>query len=149
MNAIAPIADKLGKLIRLLSSDRDGEVLGAAYAIKRALKTAGLDVHALAQQIEKPAFNEADAKKLYDAGYQSGYQATAATQSNNDVTFHDISSPLATWHETARWCQQRNEQLRSREREFVDQMCGETLWRAPTDKQGRWLKSIYYTLGGR
>jgi hypothetical protein len=37
MSTLAPIADKLGKLIRLLSSDKDGEVLAAARAIGRAL----------------------------------------------------------------------------------------------------------------
>ena len=47
MNALAPIAPKLGKLILLLSSPHDGEVVSSARAIERSLKAVGLDFHAL------------------------------------------------------------------------------------------------------
>ena len=43
---------RLGKLIRLLSSDQPGEVAAAAGAINRALKTAGIDIHELAAVVE-------------------------------------------------------------------------------------------------
>ena len=43
--------DKLGKLIRMLSSDKDGEVLAAASAIKRTLAAEGSDIHALADAL--------------------------------------------------------------------------------------------------
>jgi hypothetical protein len=42
---------KLHKLILLLSSDVDGEVLGAARAIGRTLQTAGRDWHDLADAL--------------------------------------------------------------------------------------------------
>jgi hypothetical protein len=41
--------DKLIKLVRLLSSDKDGEVLGAVAAIERTLKSNGLSFHDLAE----------------------------------------------------------------------------------------------------
>ena len=44
---------RLGKLIRLLSSDRPGEVVAAAGAINRALQAAGLDIHRLADVVER------------------------------------------------------------------------------------------------
>jgi len=146
--ALAPIADKLGKCIRLLSSDRDGEVVAAAHAIRRVLRSAGLDVHALADQVENPPgnFNAAEARKLYDTGYMQGFRA--ATMANSQDRLRDIRSPLPSWHETALWCQ-RSERLRPREREFVDQMAAQTLWREPTERQRRWLKSIYHRLGGK
>jgi hypothetical protein len=148
-SVLSPIAGRIAQLIRLLSSDRDGEVIAAARALGRTLHGAGLDVHSLAEQIEKGSgsFNETEARKLYDAGYEQGYQA--GTSANGREGFHDISSPLATWHETAHWCQQHSEQLRPREHEFVDQMTAQTLWREPTERQGRWLKSIYHRLGGK
>jgi hypothetical protein len=43
---------QLGKLVRLLSSNKDGEVLAAAHAIKRTLATRGLDFHNLAAAVE-------------------------------------------------------------------------------------------------
>jgi hypothetical protein len=54
MTALAPIAPKIAKLIPLLSSDKDGEVLAATRAIERTLKSAGLDLHALAAAIGDP-----------------------------------------------------------------------------------------------
>ena len=45
---LAPVASKLARLIPLLSSDKDGEVFGAARAIGRTLHSAGLDWHDLA-----------------------------------------------------------------------------------------------------
>ena len=47
--------DRLGKLLRMLSSDKDGEVLAATAAIKRTLATEGLDIHSLADVLCQPA----------------------------------------------------------------------------------------------
>jgi hypothetical protein len=44
---------KLGKLLRLLASDKDGEVIAAASALKRTLGAAGLDLHDLAAAAER------------------------------------------------------------------------------------------------
>jgi hypothetical protein len=44
-------SDKLAKLVRLLSSDKDGEVLAAAAAIRRTLAAEGSDIHALADAL--------------------------------------------------------------------------------------------------
>jgi hypothetical protein len=148
-STLAPIADRLSKLIRLLSSDRDGEVVATARAIRRTLRSEVRDVHALAEQVKSPlgSFNEAEAHKLYDAGHEQGYQAAIST--NERACFHDVSSPLSSGHDTARWCRQRSERLGSREREFIDQMTAQTLRREPSERQGRWLKSIFYRLGGK
>jgi len=52
MPKLEPVAGKLGKLIRLLSSNRDGEVLATVFAIRRTLESEKLDLHALAAVIE-------------------------------------------------------------------------------------------------
>ena len=49
------IANKLAKLLPMLSSDQDGEVVGAARAIDRVLKAARLDWHALADIVSRSA----------------------------------------------------------------------------------------------
>jgi hypothetical protein len=54
MNALVPVAPKIGKLIVLLSSDKDGEVLSAARTIGRTLHGAGASWHDLAAAIERP-----------------------------------------------------------------------------------------------
>jgi hypothetical protein len=43
---------KVGKLLRLLGSDKPGEVLAAVTALKRTLESASLDVHDLAAIVE-------------------------------------------------------------------------------------------------
>ena len=59
---------KLASSIRLLASDREGEILAAARAIPRALKAAGADIHTLAALVEQTGggeLSEAEMKKLY------------------------------------------------------------------------------------
>lgn len=59
------ILPRVAQLVRLFSSDRDGEVLGAVRAIGRTLNASGADFHALADRIEhepvpKIVFREAE-----------------------------------------------------------------------------------------
>lgn len=49
------VLPRVGALLRLLGSDQDGEALGAARALGRTLQSAGLDFHALADAVERPA----------------------------------------------------------------------------------------------
>jgi hypothetical protein len=67
---LAPIAGKLKPLIRLLSSDQDGEVVAAARSLNRLLKANGSDIHAIADGIGQAngKLTEAEMRKLYDAG---------------------------------------------------------------------------------
>ncbi len=49
------IAPRVGALLRMLGSDHDGEALSAARALRRTLGGVGLDLHALADAVERPA----------------------------------------------------------------------------------------------
>jgi hypothetical protein len=147
---LAPIADKLGKMIRMLGSDRDGDVIAAARAIKRTLRSEGLDIHALADGIEKPngsALSEAEMRKLCDAGYDAGLRA-AEDKHHGWADFANIDG-TPSWHEMALFCQQRDDRLREKERQFIHDITARTVWREPTEKQAKWLKSIFYRLGGK
>jgi hypothetical protein len=72
MTALAPISEKIGKLIRMLGSDRDSEVLAAVQAIRRTLQGAGRNFHVLAEAVEKAngSLSEAEMRKLYEAGFR-------------------------------------------------------------------------------
>jgi hypothetical protein len=75
MHDLEPIAEKLGRLIRLLAASNDGEALGAARALVRVLTNHGVDIHALAERVEKPGkLSQFDMKKLYESGVQDGHQ---------------------------------------------------------------------------
>jgi len=149
-DALAPIAGKLAPLIRLLSSDQDGEALAAARAINRLLKSNGVDIHVLADHVEKTngsSLTDAEMKKLYDAGYDAGVRA-AENKNHGSDDFHSVDGTPA-WHEIARFCQQNGIRLRENERTFVNDMASRTVWREPTPKQEKWLRSIFFRLGGR
>jgi hypothetical protein len=147
MTALAPISEKIGKLIRMLGSDRDGEVLAAVQAIRRTLHGAGHNFHVLAEAVEKAngSLSEGEMRKLYEAGFEDGRRAAENSQ---PVAFCSVDD-ASDWHEMALWCQQHSGRLGPNEVEFVNDMASRTVWRNPTEKQGKWLRSIYYRLGGR
>lgn len=47
------LAQRVAKLVPLLASDKDGEVVAAARAIARTLGTAGTDLHDLADTLNR------------------------------------------------------------------------------------------------
>ena len=98
--ALTPIAGRLGKLVRLLASDRDGEVVAAVQAIKRTLANVSLDIHALADGIEEcngKKFTEADAIEIYQRGVEDGHRAA---EQNGALNFSTVGEP--SWNEIAR-----------------------------------------------
>jgi hypothetical protein len=139
----APVVNKIANFIRLLSSDKEGEIVAAAHAIVRTLRGVNLDIHSLAEQIG--GFSEADMKRLYAAGYDAGARAA---ENRHQGDFHNIDG-TPSWHEMATWCQQHSGRLGTREQEFVNQMAARTVWHEPTERQGKWLLSIFYRLGGK
>jgi hypothetical protein len=113
---------RLGKLIRLLASDKPGEVVAAAAAIDRSLRSAGLDIHRLADVVDRSALDSQSAPD---------HSQTAETD----------------WHEIRDWCAVRADRLSARERQFIDSM---THWRGqPTEKQMTWLVAIEQRLRAR
>jgi hypothetical protein len=124
--SIDPVADKLGKLLKMLSSPRDGEVIAAARAILRTLEGAGADIHELAHRVESGKLSEADMQRIYDAAYADGQ------------------------HEMAINCRDQDDgRLTPRERDFVNDMLRWTVHRKPSEKQGKWLHLLYVRLGRR
>jgi hypothetical protein len=148
-DVLAPIVGKLAACIRMLSSDKDGDVITAARGLVRMLKGAGTDIHAFAERIAKPngGLTEAEMRKLYDAGYEAGVRAVENKQ-HGSGEFHNVDG-LPAWDEIALFCQQNNDRLRENERTFVNDMASRTVWREPTEKQAKWLRSIFYRLGGK
>ena len=145
-NDLASIASKLGKLIRMLSSSQDGEVLGAARAIVRTLANAGLDVHALAAGIgaDDKKFSEEEAREIYQHGVAEG--RWVAEQERSGPFFRNVNlNDEPSWHDIACECAARGAQLRDdRERKFVSDMVRWTVHGgSPTEKQAKWLRSIY------
>jgi hypothetical protein len=148
---LTPIASKLGTFIRLLASDKKGEVDAALATILKTLKSHGADIHDVASLVEKPTngkLSEQEMRKIYDAGFQDGF--TAAENKNHDsLDFRGIDPDDLDWHEIALWVQKHDDRLSDREREFVDSVAAQTVYREPTEKQSQWLRSIFLKCGAR
>lgn len=145
MSIIEPVAVKLGKLLKMLSSSHDGEKLAAVNAILATLQGAGANIHELAARVEGGKLSKADMQRIYDAAYQDGKQAAERTQG---AEFHNVDGP--SWHDMAIECRDRdNGQWSPREREFIDDMVRWTARREPSEKQGRWLHVLYVRAGKR
>jgi hypothetical protein len=138
MSALAPIADKLGKLLRMLSSDRDGEVVAAVHAIRRTLDSEKLTIHDLADGLAGGAkFTERDAEEIYRRGKADGLR-----EADRDSGFRSVEEP--TWNEIARECEATSGRLNEREQKFINDMVRWTVRNGqPTEKQANWLRAIY------
>jgi hypothetical protein len=111
-----PFETKLGKLIRLLASDKPGEVVAAADAINRSLRSAGMDIHRLAEAVESVPLVPQRSPDTSDADDQS------------------------RWRDIRNFCVERANFLTSRELEFITSMAN---WRGhPTHRQMNWLLMI-------
>jgi hypothetical protein len=148
-DALTPVAGKLASLIRLLSSPVDAEALVAARKLLVTLRSAGCDIHTLADRLTHPVavLDEAAAQRIYDAGFLDGYRKAEASQ-QGPGDFHNVDG-TPCWPELAAWCSERGDRLSAREREFVDDMAAWTLSRELTPKQAKWLMSIFLRLGGK
>jgi hypothetical protein len=141
---------RIAQLIRLTSSDQEGEVAAALHAIMRTLKsTDAANIHALADRLENGNdLSQADMQKLYEAGYAAGVQAAERRHHGSD-DFHNADGKLA-WETVALFLQRNKDRLDAKHHEFVDDMASRTAWgHEPTERQHRYLHSLFYKLGGK
>jgi hypothetical protein len=122
--------------------------VAAARALIRTLRSAGADIHVLAERIAQPAgLTDAEMQKIFDAGYDAGLHAAEA-KFHGDDDFRDIDG-MPPWDKIARWCQHHSDRLRANEQTFVNDMAARAVWRSLTPKQEKWLRSIFLRLGGK
>ena len=128
----------LAKLIRLLASDVDGEVLGAAHALGRALKANGCDFHDLASIVEAPPI-------VPNGGGRAG-------SGFHDHFGDDDGDPAETWEAMVDACADQRSALARRyhdlvalltpkERQFIEAL--QHWYGEPTQKQLDWLVALF------
>ena len=148
---LSSIAEKLAKFIRLLASDKDGEVVAAARSLNRVLLGIGADFHDLADRIEHPVgeISDADMEKIFQAGVLEGKRQEKQTRA---VAVHG-NGPLQfpSARDMAEYNYQNKAKLRSDwEIEFTDNLAAWTRTSRPVStKQQQHLEKIYIKLGGK
>lgn len=145
-------AKRLGTMIaKIIGSDFDAEALVARHAVRRLLASEGLSPNDVATVIEN-ASGEIEALKYSDSDadaiYKQGLAEGRAKGAQEPPEFYDENGD-PRWHEMALFCQRNAPRLRANELTFIDDIAGRTLWHEPTEKQGKWLSSIFIRLGGR
>ena len=149
-----PVAKRIAKLVRMMSSDFDGEVLSANARLKSLLKEERLSFHDLATviencngEIEERKYSDTDAEMIFARGVDKG-RKEEANRKDLPPAFYD-SDGQPRWNEIALFCQKNVARLRGEwERTFVNDMAGKTLLRSPTEKQAKHLLAIFVKLGG-
>jgi hypothetical protein len=135
-------ADKIGKLIKMLSSTNDAEVSAAARAILRTLAQEGTDIHELAERVEGRKLSQAEMQRIYDKAFADGRESVAAAA--------DFSTVGPSFHEMACEIQHKeNGRLSPKGRDFVEDMVRWCARREPSEKQAKWLHAIYCKIGRR
>jgi hypothetical protein len=132
--------DKVTKLIKMLSSSNDGEVVASARALLRALAADGCDIHDLAKRIESGGggISPAERSGIYEQERQraraQAQQETAAAR----PSFYQMACEIQ---------HKENGSLSEKERGFVADMVRWCARREPSEKQANWLHSIYRKVG--
>jgi hypothetical protein len=145
------IAKRIADLVRRLSSPNDGEIIAAGRALQRTLEANGLDIHAVADPLEAPNgkhIPEEQMQRLWDAAYARGVQDTENRQHGVDDFIGTDGKP--TWEAVALFLQRNKNRLDPKHHEFIDDMAARTAWgHEPTERQHRYLHSLFYKLGGK
>jgi hypothetical protein len=135
--------EKMGKLIKMLSSTNEGEVVAAARAILRTLAQEGTDIHELAERVEGRKLSQAEMQRIYDKAFADGRKSAAAT-----ADFSNVGGP--SFHAMACEIQHKaNGRLAPKESDFLDDMVRWCARCEPSEKQAKWLHAIYCKIGRR
>jgi hypothetical protein len=132
---------KIKKLIKMLSSPNDGEVVAAARALMRTLEAEGADIHELAERVEGRKLSQAEMQTIYDKAFQDGKNAAVAANGFSPVavpTFYSMACEIQA---------KANERLRPKEKDFIEDMVRWCALREPSEKQAKWLHNIYCKFG--
>jgi hypothetical protein len=109
---VVPHLSRIGKCLRLLSSDKDHEVIAAARALARVLADTGADFHHLAHIIEQ----------------------------HFQIPEESAPPRLEPWQRQAQWLLDHGELWGSREKSFLENLARSPT--PPTRGQRQWMDDI-------
>jgi hypothetical protein len=148
-----PFETRIADFVRLLGSDSEGEVLAAHGALKRLLASRGVSFTDLGDGIERLAtggLEDAEMKRLFDAGYQKGLADSTRKQAEELVVYGQRPDGSYDWEAISLFCQREQAHLDAKHHQFTNDMASRLVWgREPTPKQGTYLLSLFRQLGGR
>jgi hypothetical protein len=153
------LARHVGKFIRLMGSDFEGEAIASATGLRRLAHSEGLVFGNLATliencngEIEELKYSDADMHEATivtkQKGEQQGYEK-AKREMTAPPEFYDASGE-PRWYEIACFCRDnQGHRLNDWEKSFVEDMPGKIAgYGEPKPKQAKHLLRIFIELGG-
>ena len=155
LNTVVP---KITPLLRMLTSSAEGEILNAVRAMLRLLANSGLDIHALAERIERGDDNAplsaSEMQKIYDKGFEDGFTkgadhgrrsaVIAAQPVGTFTTSVDDGINGYSWQQIAQHCLANLHLFHGKDLEFVESIAEQlTRFTRPRPKQATWLRDLF------
>jgi hypothetical protein len=142
------LEEKIADRVRMLVTDKPGDILAAVNALKTILASAGTDIYGLAHAIENlgksTEVSKDQMKKIWDAAVQHTENRLHGT---DDFASTD-GKP--TWQSVALYCQRNKHRLDAKHYDFIDKVAAQTVYgREPTERMHKYLFSLFLRLGGR
>ena len=154
MSAMAKTYEqRLADLIRHLGAEHDGEVLNTVGALRKALASRNLTFTDLGDGLEKLAtgdLTQGAMQRIHDAAYAKGLADAERKSTEGQAVYGLRPDGSHDWEEIALHCQQQKQRLEAKHHQFVDDMASRLTWgREPSEKQGKYLLSLFRQIGGR
>jgi hypothetical protein len=158
------VIPKILPLVRMLSSNVEGEALNAVRALLRLLASNALDIHALADRIERgdeAPLSAGEMQQIYDKAYEKGFSDGSEHGRRSAVIAAQPIGVFASsvddgvngyrWQQIANHCALNKHLFYGRDLEFVESMPEKLArWGNPKPKQATWLKDLFMRkFGGR
>jgi len=142
------LAKKIAGTVRLITSNKPGDVTAATEAFVRLLQGAGNDViHAIAERIENESngkLSDAELKEVFDAGVDHGKKLSAQAQAQTQQAHPQLPSAYTM----AMYCLERIDRLDDKHHDFISKMSRTARRYALSPKQQTYLEDLYLQLGG-
>lgn len=136
MTLSAHALKRLGQLVPMLSSDKDGEVVASVRAIARILSAEGKDFHDLTKLLTR------EPVIVYKIAFRDPPKPEPTAEQRQRRGW----SPFGEneWLAKAEYCAEHLGDLSPREADFVADMVEKLKrWGEPTEKQASWLGAIH------
>jgi hypothetical protein len=144
---------RLADLIRRLGTEHEGEVIATARALGRMLAAKNVSFTDLGDAVEKLAtggLTQAEMERIHAAGYARGLADAEHKHAEAQAVFGIRSDGSTDWEAVALHCQKHKHLIEAKHHQFVDDMASRMSWgREPSDRQGKYLLSLFRGVGGR
>ena len=153
MSELSPeLIGRIAKIVAMLASPNDGDLIAAGRALQRQLTANGADIHALVGLLKASEDRNRFGQEIANAAYAEGLRDGEARVKPNG--FHSVDE--SAWREIALYVAREQHRLPPRalqkSREFISDMADRAesqFSRDLSERQHEWLRDLFHKLGGR